>query len=134
MRKISRKVIQLKYIEVIKKKENFILVSIDSINNLNKDLDILVYKKGLYKYILPFQFSNLIKSYFQKHTYIDYTLNKENIKEIINNKNIIVVNYNKNLFINNSNILKFSKPNYQPLIKTFLSAKYLLICFIFFQN
>lgn len=134
MRKISRKVIQLKYIEILKTKENFILVSIDSIKDLNKDLDILVYKKGLYKYILPCKFSDIIKSFFKKHTYIDYNLNKENIKDIINNKNIVVVNYNKNLFINNFNILKFSKPNYQPLIKTFFSSKLLLICFVFFLN
>jgi len=132
MRKISRKIIQLKYADYIKNKGNFSLVSIDSIKDLNKDLDIVVYKKGLYKYILPGQFPTKIKTFFKKHTYIDYELNKDNIKNVINNKSIVLINYNNQLFLNNETILKHLKPYFKDLFKNALIKVMLPICLMFY--
>ena len=88
MKKISKKIIPIKYSNYLSEKLNlnFYLASTNTFNDLNRELNILVYKKGLYRYILPGKFKFPIKYYFKKHTIINFELSKEIIPALINNK------------------------------------------------
>ena len=110
MKKISKKTIPINSITKLFmiKDLNFYLVSTNNIWDLNKELNISVYKKGLYRYLLPGQFNLHIKHYFKTHTYIDFTINKDIIKFLIINKDVILFNYKGFVFMNNSNILRFT--------------------------
>ena len=112
MKKISKKIIPLNYI-----------------NKLNKELDIYVYKKGLYRYLLPGKFNLPIKNYFKSHTYIDFVLNKELISSLIVNKNVILFNYKTYVFMNNPNILRFVHKNvmFESLFNISLFKRFFLL-------
>jgi hypothetical protein len=134
MKKISKKIIPHNNISnflTLKnlKELNFFLVSANNIIELNKDLNIWVYKKGLYRYFLPGKFNLPIKSYFKNHTYIDFVFTQDLISSLIINKNIILFNYKNFVFMNNSNILRFIQKNimFESLSNIFLFKRLFLI-------
>jgi hypothetical protein len=112
MRKTSKKFIPIRYIKILSERLNlnFYLVSTNTILDLknNDDDDILIYKKGLYRYLLPGKFINPLKNYFKVHTYINFNLNKDLINNYIINKDIILYNYNGYIFLNNLEIFRYT--------------------------
>jgi len=137
MRKTSKKFIPIRYIKILSNYENlnFYLVSTNTILDLKtSDNDILIYKKGLYKYLLPGKFVNSIKYYFKMYTYIDFKFNKDLINCYILNKDIILYNYNNYIFFNNSEIFrytdKFLMVEYLYLIPTY--THFFMLCLFFF--
>jgi hypothetical protein len=116
MRKTSKKFIPISYINILSKNLdiNFYLVSTNNILEIEKNLDILIYKKGLYRYLLPGKFFFSIKTYFKTHTYINFinfNLNKDLIKSLIINKDVILFNYKGYIFFNNPLIFRYIDKN-----------------------
>jgi len=113
MRKTSKKFIPISYINILSKNLdiNFYLVSTNNILEIEKNLDILIYKKGLYRYLLPGKFFFSIKTYFKTHTFINFNLNKDLIKSLIINKDVILFNYKGYIFFNNPLIFRYIEKN-----------------------
>jgi len=113
MRKTSKKFIPISYINILSKNLdiNFYLVSTNNILEIEKNLDILIYKKGLYRYLLPGKFFFSIKTYFKTHTFINFNLNKDLIKSLIINKDVILFNYKGYIFFNNPLIFRYIDKN-----------------------
>ena len=136
MKKISKKIILIKNLKKIDSIfiSNFYLVSVNNLIDINKELNFSVFKKGLYRYILPGKFLNPIKNYFKKHTYINYNLNNMLMLNLINNKDIIAYKYNNFVFLNNFSILRNStiNKNYDFFTYPFMFRKFFLICLLFF--
>lgn len=138
MQKISKKIILIKFFDEICFnifKMNFYLVSFDNIQEINNS-DISLYKKGLYRYILPGKFKLPIKMYFLKHTYINFDFTINLIETLINNKNIVVFKYNNIIFLNNINILRNKQINshFEYLNNIVVFKKLLLICLVFYVD
>lgn len=135
MQKISKKIILIKSLKTIdiKYNSNFYLVSVNNLNEINKEC-FSIYKKGLYRYILPGKFLYSLKSYFKNHTYINYTLNKSLMLNLINRKEIIVYKYNNFVFLNNSVILRHINKdiNFEFFKGLTRCPRLFLICLIFF--
>lgn len=136
MKKISKKIILIKNLKKIDSIfiSNFYLVSANNLIDINKELNFSVFKKGLYRYILPGQFLNPIKNYFKKHTYINYNLNKTLMLNLINNKEIIVYKYNNFVFLNNLSVLRNStiNKNFEFFTYPCTFRKFFLICLLFY--
>jgi len=137
MQKISKKIIlvkDLKKINVIFN-SNFYLVSANNLTVI-KDLNYSVYKKGLYRYILPGKFLMSIKNYFKKHTYINYNLNKLIMVDLINNNDIVLYKYNNYVFLNNCLILRNSarQDNFKNFNHVCIFRKLFLLCLLFYTN
>jgi hypothetical protein len=141
MRKISKKFIPINFIKILSEKDiNFYLVStnnilIDKYENSN----ILIYKKGLYRYLLPGKFVHPVKTYFKYHTYINYInfdLNKDLIKSLIINKDIILFNYKGYIFFNNSLIFRYLNQNlmFDSFYNLTLNKYLLLFSIIYLTN
>jgi hypothetical protein len=135
MRKTSKKFIPIRYIKILSGLNlNFYLVSTNTILDLKiNNNDILIYKKGLYRYLLPGRFRHPIKNYFKIHTYIDFNFNIELINSYIVNKDIILYNYKGYIFFNNLEIFRYTD---KSLMIEFLALipsykKFFMLCLFF---
>jgi hypothetical protein len=137
MKKISKKIILIKTLNEpnLIFNSNFYLVSMDKLMDINKEINNL-FKKGLYRYILPGKFILPIKNYFKTHTYINYELNKNVLFNLINNKNIILFKYNNFIFLNNPLILRHvqSSLNFEYFNNVNVFKKFFLICLLFYVD
>jgi hypothetical protein len=137
MKKISKKIILIKTLNEpnLIFNSNFYLVSMDKLIDINKEVNNL-FKKGLYRYILPGKFILPIKNYFKTHTYINYELNKNVLFNLINNKNIILFKYNNFIFFNNPLILRHvqSSLNFEYFNNVNVFKKFFLICLLFYVD
>ena len=137
MKKTSKKIILIKTLNEpnLIFNSNFYLVSLDKLIDINKEINYL-FKKGLYRYILPGKFILPIKNYFKTHTYINYELNKNILLNLINNKNIIIFKYNNFIFLNNPLILRHvqSSLNYEYFNNVNMFKKFFLICLLFYVD
>jgi hypothetical protein len=137
MKKISKKIILIKTLNEpnLIFNSNFYLVSMDKLIDINKEVNNL-FKKGLYRYILPGKFILPIKNYFKTHTYINYELNKNVLFNLINNKNIIIFKYNNFIFFNNPLILRHvqSSLNFEYFNNVNVFKKFFLICLLFYVD
>ena len=137
MKKTSKKIILIKTLNEpnLIFNSNFYLVSLDKLIDINKEINYL-FKKGLYRYILPGKFILPIKNYFKTHTYINYELNKNILLNLINNKNIIIFKYNNFIFLNNPLILRHvqSSLNFEYFNNVNVFKKFFLICLLFYVD
>jgi hypothetical protein len=137
MKKISKKIILIKTLNEpnLIFNSNFYLVSADKIIDINIEINNL-FKKGLYRYILPGKFILPIKNYFKTHTYINYELNKNVLLNLINNKNIILFKYNNFIFFNNPLILRHVQLslNFEYFNNVNVFKKFFLICLLFYVD
>jgi len=137
MKKISKKIILIKTLNEpnLIFNSNFYLVSVDNLIDINKEINY-VYKKGLYRYILPGKFALPIKKYFKTHTYMNYELNKNILLNFINNKNIILYKYNNFVFLNNPLILRHVQPNlnFEYFNNLIVFKKFFLLCLLFYVD
>ena len=137
MKKTSKKIILIKTLNEpnLIFNSNFYLVSLDKLIDINKEINYL-FKKGLYRYILPGKFILPIKNYFKTHTYINYELNKNILLNLINNKNIIIFKYNNFIFLNNPLILRHvqSSLNFEYFNNVNMFKKFFLICLLFYVD
>lgn len=138
MQKTSKKIILIKNLNKIDSilNINFYLVSAINISDIDKNLNLSVYKKGLYRYILPGKFIKPIKNYFPTHTYINFNLNKNNFSQLIKNPNIILYKYNNWIFFNNLLILRHSvvNLNFEFFNNISIFKKFLLFCLLFYVS
>ena len=137
MKKISKKIILIKTLNEpnLIFNSNFYLVSMDKLIDINKEVNNL-FKKGLYRYILPGKFILPIKNYFKTHTYINYELNKNVLFNLIKNKIIILFKYNNFIFFNNPLILRHvqSSLNFEYFNNVNVFKKFFLICLLFYVD
>lgn len=137
MKKISKKIILIKTLNEpnLIFNSNFYLVSMEKLIDINKEINNL-FKKGLYRYILPGKFILPIKNYFKTHTYINYELNKNVLFNLINNKNIILFKYKNFIFLNNPLILRHvqSSLNFEYFNNINVFKKFFLICLLFYVD
>lgn len=131
MKKISKKVININSIHDLIVLD-FCLVSSENILNINLD-NIKIYKKGLYRFLLPGKFFNEIKEYFKKHTYINFNINKNLLNLYIQNKNIIIFKFKGYIFYNNKDILRFTNVilNFESL-KIYYKIQIILLFSLFY--
>lgn len=136
MQKISKKIILIKNLNKIDFifNTNFYLVSATNISDINKELNLSVYKKGLYRYILPGRFLKSIKYYFPNHTYINFDFKKDFFSQLIKNQNIILYKYNNLIFLNNLLILRHSvvNLNFEFFNNICVLKKFFLLCLLFY--
>jgi hypothetical protein len=103
MKKISKKhIVNVKITHLLNK--DFVILT-------SKTLipDLLLYKKGLLKFILPGNIMNYKKNFYN-YTLIDFNLNSLNILTYIN-YNIKVFVFKNEVFKNNLNIFRFKIKN-----------------------